>query len=262
VPASELILSNRTFLAPGQQAVLVGFSRSGETTETVTALQRHHGRKIAVSCRTGGALSAAGDIAVELPAADDQSVVETSAFTTMLLAALLIAADLAGDADLRRELTRVPGKLEERLEDQQSMAEQLGGALAEHQSFIFLGLGPFYGLALEAMLKMKELTQVPCEAYSPLEFRHGPISMVNPGTLAVLIGSRRARDQETAVLADIQEFGGRTFNLAPGANELATAVLQMPFLQLLAYYRAVALGKDPEQPRHLSRVVTLNPDSL
>ncbi len=280
VPASELILSRRTHLPEEKRAVLVAFSRSGETTETVVALRQFRtwaaGPAIAVTCRRGSDMEKEADLTIALPAADDRSVVMTSSFTTMLLAADLLAAHLLGDEEALAELHILPDLLSQQLEAERAFAEGVGGDLG-HRQFVFLGLGPFFGLASEAMLKLKEMTQVPCEAYSPLEFRHGPMSIVEAGSLGVLLASRRAESQEIEVLRDFRRLGGRTlrlggaqregaadvgFAVGDGLSELATGLLYMPLLQALAYYRAMALGRDPDQPQHLTRVVVLSGESL
>lgn len=278
VPASELILSRSTFIPAGQKAALFAFSRSGTTTETVVALRQHQqeglGPTVSVTCRAGSAMAGMGDVTICLPAADDQSVVMTSSFTTMLMASLLSAGALAGNGELTASLKRLPGLLREHLEEQQALGKEIGQNLAFKQ-FIYLGLGPFFGAACEGMLKLKEMTQVPCEAYSPLEFRHGPISVVGAGTLAVLFASDRAIEQERRVLRDIRNLGGQTLFVgaqAPEADlscsakaglpEAARLLLHMPLVQFLAYYRAMALDRDPDQPQHLTQVVTLDEQDL
>lgn len=278
VPASELILSRSTFLPVGQKAALFAFSRSGTTTETVVALRQHQreslGPTVSVTCRAGSAMAGMGDLAICLPAADDQSVVMTSSFTTMLMASLLAAGALAGNWETTSYLKALPGLLQDHLAEQRVLGEQIGQA-QEMRHFIFLGVGPFFGAACEGMLKLKEMTQVPCEAYSPLEFRHGPISVVGPGTLAVLLASDRASEQERKVLLDIRNLGGKTLyvgGVAPESDlsyamgaavpEAARLLLHMPLLQFMACYRAMALGRDPDQPQHLTQVVTLDEKEL
>lgn len=280
VPASELILSPGTSLPAGRKAVLFAFSRSGETTETVVASRVHRSRGsgpvIAIACRTGSRMEMEADLCIALPSADDRSVVMTSSFTTMLQAACLTAALLAGNDGLYRELAELPERLESQLEQQRAVGEMLGRDEALRR-FIFLGIGPLFGLASEAMLKLKEMSQVPCETYSPLEFRHGPISIVEPGTAAVLLGSVRAAEQEQAVLANIRQLGGKAlllsgapaggpvdfaYSVGAGLSDTARSLMYMPLLQCLAYYRAMALGRDPDRPQHLTRVVTLDEAAL
>ena len=280
VPASELILSAGTHVPKGRKVALFAFSRSGETTETVVALRRHQeegrGPSVGITCRDTCAMAGLGSFTISLPAADDQSVVMTSSFTTMLLASLLIAADLSGDHAAISQLAGLPGVLRSQLEGQMGFGQRMGRD-DSLKRFIFLGLGPFYGLACEAMLKLKEMTQVPSEAYSPLDFRHGPISVVEPGTTAVLLGTDRAMTQELQVLADIRKLGGgtsvlggqvdpsmadHTYSVGNGLTEVARALLYMPILQATAYYRALLLGRDPDRPQHLTQVVTLDARSL
>lgn len=280
VPASELILSAETHLPAGQKGALIAFSRSGETTETIVALRQHVARQrgpgIAVTCRTHSAMEDSADLTIALPAADDRSVVMTSSFTSMLLAAQLLGAHISGNGALLAGLNELPERLQAQLDSQRVFAEALGRDRS-HRQFIYLGMGPFFGLGSEGMLKMKEMTQVPSETYSPLEFRHGPMSIVGQGTLAVLLSSDRASRQELEVLRDIRGLGGRTLWLGAetgaGAADLSFAVgrdlpeslrglLYMPLLQMTAYYRAMELGLDPDRPQHLTRVVVLSEESL
>jgi glucosamine--fructose-6-phosphate aminotransferase (isomerizing) len=275
VPASELILSHRSHLPAGQNCVLLAFSRSGETTETVVAVRQHRERQfgptIGFTCRATSTLGDAVDLNVALPAADDHSVVMTSSFTTMLLASELVAAHLADDRPLLASLHRLPELLSSQFDRQERVGKQLGEDL-DLSRFVFLGIGPFFGIASEGMLKLKEMTQVPCETYSPLEFRHGPISIIEPGAAVILIGSSRARPQELAVLRTVADLGGYTVLLsdsgsadkanlvyAVGADlpEALCALLYTPVVQFMAYYRAVITGHDPDQPQHLTQVVTL-----
>jgi glucosamine--fructose-6-phosphate aminotransferase (isomerizing) len=278
VPASELILSRSTFIPAGQKAALFAFSRSGTTTETVVALRQHQrealGPTVSITCRAGSPMESMGDLAICLPAADDQSVVMTSSFTSMLMASLLAAGALSRNWEPIPHLRSLPGLLREHLATQQALAERIGqDRKLEH--FIFLGFGPFFGAACEGMLKLKEMTQVPCEAYSPLEFRHGPIATVGAGTLAVLLASDRAGEQERTVLRDIRNLGGKVLYVGgetPAADfacaagvmvpEAARLLLHMPLLQFMAYYRAMALDRDPDRPQHLTQVVTLDEQEL
>lgn len=280
VPASELLFSRPTHIPAGQKAALVAFSRSGETTETVVALRRHkeagQGPTVGITCRAACSMNGIGDMTFALPAADDKSVVMTSSFTTMLMTSLLAAAGLAGDRAVTACLQGLPALLREQLDAQMFLGRTLGGNRA-YERFVFLGMGPLFGIASEAMLKLKEMTQVPCETYSPLEFRHGPISIVGPGTLAVLCAGNRGGQHELRVLADIQKLGGQALVLSGAAGEgtadvaysagdqlpdYARALLCMPLLQLTAYFRAMTLGRDPDRPQHLTQVVMLDENDL
>ncbi len=137
---------------------------------------------------------------------------------------------------------------------------------------IFLGLGPNEGLAEEATLKLKEMTQSPCEAYNPLEFRHGPISIVDERTLVMLFEGVREEAYLADVERDLKRHGAHVVAVGPhaangaderlvigaGLSDLARCVLYLPVAQLFAYNRALAKGLDPDRPRNLNQVVVLD----
>ncbi|UCD37176.1 MAG: SIS domain-containing protein, partial [Fidelibacterota bacterium] len=145
----------------------------------------------------------------------------------------------------------------------------------DYSKFVFLGQGPYYGLACEAMLKMKEMSLSVSEAYHSLEYRHGPKSLVDDNMLLTCLVSERARDEEKILLKEMKTLGARTLVICEQADpEIESAgdylvelnsdltdesrlILYMPFLQLLAYHNAVAKGLDPDNPKHLTQVVTL-----
>lgn len=276
VPASEVFLSAESTV-PGNEPVLAFvISRSGATTEALIAAeyltrQRENAQVIGITCNSGTALAGRAQHIIELPHASEQSVVMTQSYTSMLLGLQTVAGLIAGDGRLLDELDRLPGLLRTQLSGQEQFARNLGENL-DQQRFVYLGLGPNYGLAQEGNLKLKEMTQVPCEAYNPLEFRHGPISTVTEGTALVLLEGVREREYVTSVEADMKRYGAYLAVLSPygsehadvalqlpeGLSDVARCVLYLPALQLIAYYRALALGLDPDQPRNLNQVVVLD----
>jgi glutamine---fructose-6-phosphate transaminase (isomerizing) len=201
----------------------------------------------------------------------ERSVVMTQSFTSMLLALQASAATIAGDEATLEQLRRLPPAARELMDAAEDFARRLGEDL-DLSEFVYLGLGPAFGLAEEAMLKMTEMTQTHCVAYNSLEFRHGPISTVRPGTAVVLLNGLRERDYVDALVRDLGRHGafvatisaeanrGSDLDLALGTElgDPARSVLHMPALQLMAYYRATALGLDPDAPRNLDHVVVLD----
>ncbi|MDQ3855701.1 MAG: SIS domain-containing protein, partial [Chloroflexota bacterium] len=276
LPASETYLSPQSNVPRNVPLIAFVISRSGTTSEALSAanyLQTNVPgvELIGVTCNTSTQLSGYVQHIVELPFAPEESVVMTQSFTTMLLALQAVAALVAGDDRLLDELARLPDLLREHMWEFQWFGRSLGQNL-NLKHFVYLGLGPYSGLAQEATLKLKEMTQTPCEAYSPLEFRHGPISILQGGVAVVLLEGERARHHMPLLEDDIREHGAYVAVLAPyepeaqvdqalklpeDLSDLARCVLYMPALQLLAYYRALALGLDPDQPRHLTQVVVI-----
>jgi glucosamine--fructose-6-phosphate aminotransferase (isomerizing) len=258
----------------GQQVLLVALSRSGWTTETLRAVQRHRERNLpvlAVTCYGDSLLAQRSDATLAAEEVREQSIPQTRSFSSMYLAAQFIAGTTAGDKDFLSALEQLPARGEDVLERSSDMAAEAGDI--GWARVIFLGSGPYYGLACEGMLKLKEMALDWSEAYHFAEFRHGPISLVDDGTLVVGLLSDTAAGVERAVLADVRELGGRTLAigeeaaavegetyaipLQSGLPELARGALYLPPLQLVAYQAALAHGADPDQPRHLQQTVVL-----
>ncbi len=275
-PASELWLHPELVL-PAPPALLVAISRSGETTETLRAVEVYRQRVgddvLAVSCYDGQPLVAAATRALVARGAEEESVAQTRSFTSMLLLAEYAALLAAGHDDALAAVQALPALAARLIATYAALAEQLGRE-QRLQRFVFLGSGTRYGLACEAMLKMKEMSLSPSEAFHFLEFRHGPKSVVGPDMLVVGLLGQDAREQEAAVLTEVREMGARTLVLAEeqGRSPLPAddavylesrlpdalrGPLYLPVLQLLAYQRATAKGLNPDLPRNLSAVVVL-----
>ena len=185
---------------------------------------------------------------------------------------LQVAACLAcGNDVLLEQLMTVPSIFPRLIGDYQVLVKGIAEDM-RLERIVFLGSGINYGLACEAMLKMKEMSLTPAEAFHFLEFRHGPKSVVSPGTLVVGLLDDAAREHEVLVLAEMRELGASTmaistgketlpvdFHIAlqSGVDYLADRVLTLPLLQLLAYYRAIHKGLNPDRPMNLEAVVRL-----
>jgi len=275
-PASELWLHPEVVL-PRSPSLLVAISRSAETTETLRAAEVYRQRVdddvLAISCYAGRPLVASAQRALVARGAEEHSVAQTRSFSSMLLLAESAALLAAGRDAALHDLQALPSLGQRQIAEYEPLAKELGYDQAI-QRFVFLGSGSLYGLACEAMLKMKEMTLSPAGAFHFLEFRHGPKSVVGPDMLVVGLLSQNAREPEAAVLAELREMGARTLVLAedPGAlpvpadygvclgSGLPDALrgpLYLPVLQLMAYYRAAAKGINPDTPRNLSAVVYL-----
>ncbi|KUO95353.1 SIS domain-containing protein [Ferroacidibacillus organovorans] len=278
VPASEVFLSDSSVLSRKAPTVAFAISRSGTTSEVLMAvnhLAQHHRTVdvIGVTCTEGSTLTKDTRNHIVLSHAAEKSVVMTQSFTNMLLALQWIAADLAMRPDLIEELERLPELAAQSL----TGAEHFGktyGRTSDASSFIFLGLGAYYGLAAEATLKLKEMTQVPCEYYTTLEFRHGPISIVRASTRVIILADEAHASYTASLVRDVRAVEGQVvclttqsndtlkaergvFALPDGLSDWSRAVLYMPALHFLAYEKATQLGFDPDAPRNLSQVVIL-----
>jgi glucosamine--fructose-6-phosphate aminotransferase (isomerizing) len=271
-PASELLLNPRGAYVDGR-SVLVAISRSGATSETLRAVAdfkaKRLGKVIVLTNDADSPIAAEGDIVLAMAKGQERSVAQTRSFASMHVAAAAIA-DLAGPApigDAYKEALIACG--DRVMHDYGDVARKLGTDRQINQVF-FLGSGPRYGLASEASLKLKEMTQTVSEPFHFFEFRHGPISMVDERTLVVGMVSETSYGHEMAVIEEARGFGATTLTIGEKGTDIALDsgiaayarnVLYLPVLQLFAYHRAVAGGKNPDKPRHLSSVVELRLDA-
>ncbi len=269
VPGSELALNPETVL-DDRPTLLVALSRSGATDETLRAVDQFRhlkgGPVLAITTRADQPLAAKADEAIVLEKGREKSVVQTRSFAAMYVATVALAALAADDNALLDALPMLP-EVGQRIVETAGSRVQAIAANTQIKQFFFLGSGPLYGLACEGSLKLKEMSLTVSEPFHFLEFRHGPMSMVDEHTALVGLLSERNRPHEQAVLEDMARLGGRFLTLGEEdvhiafrshLPEPARGVLYLPPLQLLGYYRAVARGLNPDHPRHLNAVVHLD----
>lgn len=250
------------FPAP-MQGTVVAISRSGKTPETrdaVCHLRQELGWKaVGFSCNAGSAVLSACDAGLVLAEAAEKSRFTTRVFTSTLLTALLWAAR-RGRPALEQELAQAPD-LAARLIERYEVAAQELAQTGKFDQYIYLGQGPYFGLASEAMLKIKEMACTPAEVYHSQELLHGPRYAVNASTLIVVLLSDGGRKWQLELLPKLKGFGAQVlvicdqasaevrehsdwvWELNSGLSDYGRLLLVMPLVQLFAYYRALTLGK-------------------
>jgi glucosamine--fructose-6-phosphate aminotransferase (isomerizing) len=275
LPASEIWLNPKLYFRPGERALLVAVSRSGETTETLRACatfrQGGYGDLLTFSCYPQRALATAGKVNVVLPSGQEESVAQTRAFSTLYLGTLYLAALWAQRTDVLQALPELARACSQMLAAHAEMVTAVGSDL-DLERFYFLGSAYRYGLACEVSLKMKEMTLSHSEPFHFMEFRHGPMSMINSHTLVTGLISQANRLTEAAVLADMHKLGARLLIVGSGLadipaeykiefpaalDEIGLLPLYLPLIQLMAFHRSLAKGLNPDLPTNLSPVVFL-----
>lgn len=276
-PSSDIFLFRDQSVARGRKTLLVGVSRSGESSEVILALESVRGLAdwdtCGVTCYPDSRLGKLTECLVS-PLGGERSTVMTKSFSSMTYL-MQAAIALACDAEKAKEMESVPELQRNLVEPARIFAERLIEA-NEFDKTIYLGMGAYFGLAQEACLKLKEMSYVWTESFGTLEFRHGPKSVVEPGTLVVLLVSEQARAYELKVAEEMKAYGafvllvtaaeGEDTNFADevfetGGRELsdeARAVLYLPTLQYLGFYAAMKRGADPDHPRNLTQVVKID----
>ncbi|MCX6090265.1 MAG: SIS domain-containing protein [Candidatus Atribacteria bacterium] len=274
IPASELFLFPDLIGVPGKSYLLFGISRSGETSETIRAVNffRDHfsGLTVGITCDEGSSLLSQVSVPVLTSSAHEESMVMTQSFTTMLLTLVYFAYFRVQKENYLSEL---PGIFKTMISEYESSIRQLGEDLS-FEKFIFLGNGPYYGVAWEGSLKLKEMTATPTETFHFLEFRHGPKSIVDQKTLIIALTSSAAFSLEKDVIREMHDLGATIFHVGRESLNLTSRcleiklknmtiddctapILDVSFLQFLGYYRARAKKMNPDEPRNLTKVVKI-----
>jgi glucosamine--fructose-6-phosphate aminotransferase (isomerizing) len=276
-PSSEIVYFD-DLLPPGEMHLLA-ISRSGTTTETQWAVERFRkkfprSKVVSITTQPESPLARGSDLILSAEAAREQSVAQTRSFTSMFILSQCLAGVLAGDPGLVGRLEKLPPALDRLVGQTSNLARQLGEDRSL-QRFFFLGAGPNYGLACEAMLKTKEMTRSWAEAFHPLEFRHGPMSVVDEQSLVTCFVSDSEQEAETRLVRNMKKLGARILvltedasrtdwngieyvvELRSGLNEWERGALNLPFIHWMDFHRTLAKGLDPDQPTNLTAVVEL-----
>jgi glucosamine--fructose-6-phosphate aminotransferase (isomerizing) len=268
VPGGELLLNSGTVLT-NQKTLLVAISRSGTTTETVKAVEKFKAEKrgdIVVISNYDEVLSRLAAVNIVIDKGQEKSVAQTRSFASMYVAVTAFCAKMAGRDDFVEVMGRLPEVGNSVIDKYEAWAKSVGENLS-FDRFYFLGSGIRYGLACEVNLKMKEMTLTHSEPFHFLEFRHGPMSMVNQNAVVLGMLSDANRVHEAKVLSEMKELGGMVAGLGESETDVCfesnipesvRGVLYLPVLQLMAFYRSLAKGLNPDRPNNLTAVVKLN----
>ncbi len=265
------------------RSLVVGISQSGETADTLAALehakslgQRH---TLAICNVPESALMRSSELRFLTRAGPEIGVASTKAFTAQLAALLMLAVTIARvkgrnfpEREILAALHQLPAALANGLRLEPQMAAW-AAKIAQCDHALFLGRGVHYPIAMEGALKLKEISYIHAEAYAAGELKHGPLALVDAAMPVIAIAPRdalldkiksnlqevRARGGELYVLAteDFSESDGvhvARMHDAPGV--LSPVVSTLP-MQLLAYHAALLRGNDVDKPRNLAKSVTV-----
>ncbi|WP_397374699.1 SIS domain-containing protein [Paenibacillus sp. PAMC21692] len=276
LPSSDILLLRKQSVAGAGRILLVGVSRSGESSEVIMALESvkelEGWTTCGITCYPSSRLGTMTKCLVS-PLGQEASTVMTKSFSSMTFMMQAAIALVAGAGYLGQMET-----VKELAADIVQRSGTFAAKLAEENrfdKFIYLGMGAYYGVTQEACLKLKEMAYVWTESYGTLEFRHGPKSIVEPGTLVCLLVSEQTRAYELKVAEEMKGYGASILLLTAAkggdtafADEVfeigaallsdeARAVLYLPLLQYIGFYFALKCGVDPDHPRNLTQVVTI-----
>lgn len=278
VPAAELTYFPNSVLTTNNKTLAVLTSRSGKTSEIIQALDYLKGYSIptmSVTCHEDSLLAKESDLCIDLTPVLERAVPTTRSVTGMLISFQLLASKLAGNMRLLDEVKFLPDICHNLMTDFHQQGEMIGNR-SDIVRYAFVGNGPYLGMARECQLKIKEMTLQPSDSYPVFDFRHGPQSTVDEHMLLTVMLSDSARLQEIAFIRDMKELGGNIWvicdrsdktieesadyilELKSGLSEWARIPLYMPAIHFMAYYRALSLGLDPDQPNNLAYWIDLS----
>jgi glucosamine--fructose-6-phosphate aminotransferase (isomerizing) len=288
IPCSVEVASEFRYRHPIAQhnSLVVAISQSGETADTLAALQEAKklgfGHALAICNVPESSIVREADLALMTRAGPEIGVASTKAFTTQLVALMMLVIALGRrngmaaqtEISLIEQLKSLPGRIEHVLELNEEIKE-LAESFANIHNALFLGRGAQYPVAMEGALKLKEISYIHAEAYPAGELKHGPLALVDAEMPVIAVAPNndlleklksnlqevRARGGELIVFAD-EEAGMkadehvRIMKVAPTDDSIAPIVYTVP-LQLLSYHVAVLKGTDVDQPRNLAKSVTV-----
>lgn len=274
----------------GAKDLVIGISQSGETADTLSAItsaKKNGAQVMALTNKSDSAIyDACQPNTVVTPAGIEVSVASTKAFTSQVLALYLFAIKITEErhgetmTKAKEELRSLPLVIDQAIERADSYYKQFI-KYSSYRDFLFLSRGVNYPIALEGALKLKELSYIHATGYPSGEMKHGPIAILDSSVpvLSIAIDGEseyehmiykkalsnaeeaRARMSPSLVIAcDNNEDVGNLFDEViriPNISQLYSPIIATIPLQFLAYYIAMDLGKDVDQPRNLAKSVTV-----
>ena len=269
-----------------KDSLVIIISQSGETADSLAALRmaKDKGVKtLGIVNVVGSSIAREADSALYTLAGPEISVATTKAYSTQLIAGYLLALQFAKarneiEADrfthLLDEINTIPEKIEKILYDKERI-QWFASKLVGLQDAFFIGRGIDYAISLEGSLKMKEISYIHSEAYAAGELKHGPISLIENGTVVISVVTQPELYEKTVSnMVECRSRGAHLMGLTtygnyamedtadftvyiPKINPLFSGSLSVVPLQLMSYYVSLAKGYDVDKPRNLAKSVTV-----
>ncbi len=288
-PVEVVLASEFRYSQPlvDEHTLVITISQSGETLDTMAALReakRLGGRTLAICNVVGSSIAREADDVLYTWAGPEIAVATSKGYSTQLAALDLVGlylADLLGTIEpaeynaILAELQALPEKMRRYLADYES-TQYFASRYFNHSSVFFIGRNLDYAMGLEGSLKLKEISYIHSEAYASGELKHGTISLIEPGTLVVALGTYGPLfDKAMSNVVEVKARGAEVLAVTTEAfrekmEKTADAVISVPEthpvlqpslgivpLQLFAYYVALQRGCDIDKPRNLAKSVTV-----
>lgn len=275
VPCSELYFFPETFVKD-KKVLVLPITRKSYTTEVRMAIDKvrtYSGVKtLAITCDPDSKIY--NDYVILSPVTSEESVIMTRSFTSMIYLAIVMAMYVAGKKDEIQAMNEYDKVAEELLPKMDEMAKRIVEENPNLNLFITLGQGVYYGIANECMNKIKEMGIANSEAYYSLEYRHGPMSLVDDNTLVLTLANSNSIEYDAKLLSQMKTFGAVTavigknvsesmedvdykLDLTHDYNDMQYAAIIGFIGQFIGYYIAEKKNINADSPRNLSQAIVL-----
>lgn len=279
LPSSELLINTDVYINKSKKYLIIGFSRSGETTESINVVKKLRGKDnikfLVFTCKEKSTIESFSDYCFTCRDSVEKSVVMTASFSSMLFAYCLLLTKFINNKEMLTEFKYLINFIEEKI---YYLFNDIKNYLDKNDfnSYFVLGSGFNYGLSVEADLKMKEMSQTPSYSYHLYEFNHGPKSLINKESLCLILTLSKNLFKKEEIIKEILNLGSKV--LVIGSNiidevdnkninyllydsnfkfDIIKSFINIPIFQILAYVKTIKKNLNPDKPRNLDYITKI-----
>ena len=274
--AGDLMLNYPHYQNLLKNSLLIAPSRSGSTSEVIKTVNQAQNdfdiSVLSISASKDSDLSNIADFSLTLPWAFDESVCQTRTVTNLYLAQLFVIAILAEKQVMIEEIEKAVTEAKNYMESNKNILEKIGQK-EKWKKVVVLGDSELTGIAAEAAIAFKEIPQIPSNFHHILDVRHGPMVLIDEKTLVIAALSPYGKNYQKDLITDLQDKGAAVVSVSSEVQEVYGAdfnikipdyknygVRGIPFIfvpQVIAYYKAVVKGINPDEPESLDPWIEL-----
>jgi len=258
-----------------EKSVVVAVSQSGETADTLEAVavaKAKKARVISIINVEGSTMARESDNVLYIKTGPEKSVASTKATTAQLAVLLLLAYSCAGRLiEGKKLLIETSGRINDMLNPRyEDYVRQVAKKLDKHDSVYIIGKGVNYPMALEAAIKLMEVSYIHAQGFAAGELKHGPLALIEKGTpLIALVANDETKKDVLSNIMEVKARGGFIVGVSPENHSVfdmwikvpdvkdASPIVNIIPIQMLAYHLALLRDNDPDKPRNLAKSVTV-----
>jgi len=278
LPSSELLINTDAYIKENKKYIIVGFSRSGETTETLDVLKKLNSRKniksMVYACKKDSPVTRLSNYKYICKYASEKSIVMTVSFSSMLLAYCLSLVKSIDNGDIIREFSDVIDCVDDNMD---YLFNEIENYLVnrDFNNYFVLGSGFNYGLSIEAGLKMKEMSQTHSFSYHLHELSHGPKALLSNDSLCMILTLNEKMFNSEELIMEVLNLGSKVLVIGDSIKKIdkknidyisfnkkfnfdfIESFINIPVFQIIAYIKTINNNLDPDKPKNLSYSVKI-----